>query len=658
MSDSIQSNAELERCRIAAESMELGIWEYSFATDTMVWNDRVYRLFERDVAAGPIPFHLWREMVLDRAFFDHGKDAPFYETVSIILPDGRFRYMTSAAVTIRDADTTPARVIGALRDVTERTLAEEALEEATVHARELAAEAQTANRTKSEFLANMSHEIRTPMNGVIGMAELLKDTPLSDEQTQMVDTIARSGTALLTLINDILDFSKVEAGRMNLEEVEFSLRDVFTDVAAILQPQVRGQDVTITVTVDDNVPARTVGDPGRVQQILMNLGSNAVKFTTSGTIRFTASANVLDDGKQIEVHGNVEDTGIGIPPEQLNHIFDPFLQADAGTTRRYGGTGLGLSIVKRLLRAMGGDVSVTSTVGQGSTFSWTAQFRMPASQPESGTATSRAPEATTEKTKDAAAHRILLVEDNHVNRLVAQKMLAHAGHVVQTAEHGHEAIEHLQSGAFDLILMDVQMPEMDGYEATRRIRAGAAGKQAASVPIIALTANALSGDREAAKDAGMDDYISKPFSRSQLVEMVRKWGAAETSQTAATDEGKLIAVRKYLDADRLRERLLYDETLIREVVHAYIKDGSSLVSEIIAAVAFGNATVAQTAAHRLKGASGNVVATRVEELSRRIEHAARDGTLADEGTTATHLSRAFHRTRAILHQEFGDVVES
>lgn len=584
-----------ERHRIAAESMELGIWEYNFHTHTVVWNDRTYDLFNRDRGEGPFPFHVWREMVLARnTLSTDGDDAPFYETVPVILPDGRFRYMISAAVTVRDSRRKPLRIIGALRDVTERTLAEEALEDATARARKLAAVAQEANRAKSEFLANMSHEIRTPMNAVIGMAELLQDTVLSNEQSQMVDTIDRSGHALLALINDILDFSKVEAGQINLEKVDFSVRDVLADVAAILSSQTGDTEVKIAVEVDDSVPPVVVGDPGRLRQILMNLGSNAVKFTERGSVRFTVSADDTQAGDQIELRGTVEDTGIGISADKIEGIFDPFLQAEAGTTRRFGGTGLGLTIVQRLLQQMEGDITVTSTVGQGSTFSWTARFgvasrravasvRRPHASPPGDTPASAAP---------VTPARILLVEDNQVNRLVAKTMLDKAHHSVSMAENGVAAITMLQTQIFDLVFLDVHMPEMDGYEATRRIRAGAAGEAAATVPIVALTANALSDDRDKAREAGMDDYVSKPFTQARLLEVVHTYGgtrsraatgigdaadapdATEAASTQAASpepltstpvdtadpdvrEGSdLVAVREYLDVDLLRERLM------------------------------------------------------------------------------------------------------
>jgi signal transduction histidine kinase/DNA-binding NarL/FixJ family response regulator/HPt (histidine-containing phosphotransfer) domain-containing protein len=691
LSEMAQRGAETDRYRVAAESMNLGIWDYDISTDTMVWNEKTYELFNRDRIDGPVPFHLWKEMILPRNALDHVETGtPFYETIPVILPDGRFRYMTSAAVTVRGTDRTPRRVIGALQDVTERILAEEELENATAHARDLAAEAQAANRAKSEFLANMSHEIRTPMNGVIGMADLLRDTPLSDEQRELIDTIDRSGTALLTLINDILDFSKVEAGHLHLEAVEFAIRDIFTDVAAILRPQIAGKDIEITVLVDESVPYTVVGDPGRLRQILINFGSNAVKFTEQGTVRFSASAAFLYDGEVVEIRGSVQDTGIGIPPDRIDSIFDPFLQADAGTTRRFGGTGLGLSIVKRLLQEMGGDVTVASVEGRGTTFTWTARFGLVAAEPES---VLQAPYpgrsagdyrkdpgtiavATTGSGAEVPRSRILLVEDNRVNQLVAEKMLSKAGHSVRIAANGIEAIDRLRTEEFDLVFMDVQMPEMDGYEATRRIRAGAAGPGAARLPIIALTANALAGDSDAARDAGMDDYISKPFTRTRLTEVVDSWGnrrldgsdtfiSSSQGSLASTDQpdgdddggGGFVPVRAYLDADRLRERLMYDESLAREISHEYVTDGVSLVRKIRDAVACADAEVAQSAAHRLKGASGNLLAMRVEELSRRIEDASRSGDVSGMEATTEDLHHAFERTRYIIQQEFMDAIQ-
>jgi CheY-like chemotaxis protein len=566
--------------------------------------------------------------------------------------------------------------------VTERTLAEEALEEATIRARELAADAQEASRAKSEFLANMSHEIRTPMNAVIGMADLLNDTPLSEEQTEMVDTIGRSGNALLSLINDILDFSKVEAGHLHLETVDFSIREILTDVVAILSPQVVDSEVTIDVTVDDSVPPVLIGDPGRLRQILMNLGSNAVKFTTHGSVRFTVSAVPLDEDGSIEIQGSVSDTGIGIPADKMTEIFDPFLQAEAGTTRRFGGTGLGLSIVRSLLQKMGGDVTVSSTEGRGSTFTWTARFGAATAEPTRVAAGHPAFEAGSADVISgmeypAAPHsagvsrRILLVEDNRINQLVARTMLTKANHIVQVAETGVEALRILQTETFDLVLMDVQMPEMDGYEATRQIRAGIAGTAAAATPIVAMTANALPEDRDAAHEAGMDDYISKPFTQVRLMGVVAAWGAGAAGDGATsgsvrrtdnapdntTGDENLIAVREYVDADRLRERLMYDESLIREILREYITNGAALVGKITEAIATADATTVRDAAHRLTGSSGNVLAARVGESSREIERAARENRLDGLSAAGERLAAHFDRTCQIMRQEFRDATD-
>jgi two-component system sensor histidine kinase/response regulator len=357
-------------------------------------------------------------------------------------------------------------------------------------------------------------------------------------------------------------------------------------------------------------------------------------------------------------------------------IFDPFLQAEAGTTRRFGGTGLGLSIVRSLLQKMGGDVTVTSTEGHGSTFTWTARFGV-------STAEQKSVETSQRDSAEPAAHggpgtvrpvaaarpavvarRILLVEDNRINQLVARTMLTKASHTVQVAENGFEALQMLQTETFDLVLMDVQMPEMDGYEATRQVRAGIAGAAAATMPIVAMTANALPEDRDAAREAGMDDYISKPFTQVRLLGVVEKWAGTAVEEPAppatalptdnAPDGENLIAVREYVDADRLRKRLMHDEPLTREIVREYIKDGTALVREIREAISSADVATVREAAHRLNGASGNVLAERVREVSSEIENAVRESHHPAFPEIGERLAAVFSRTCQIMRQEFGD----
>jgi signal transduction histidine kinase/ActR/RegA family two-component response regulator len=382
----------------------------------------------------------------------------------------------------------------------------------------LAREAITASQAKSEFLANMSHEIRTPMNAVLGFAELLSQEPLADEQLRFVRAILDSGNNLLCLINDILDFSKIEAGKLNLELVESDLSQILESIQSLLGPSAGDKKIAFRILQCDRLPRRIRTDPIRLKQCLINLVSNAIKFTVKGHVYLNVSLETAE-GQPDRIRFDVEDTGIGIAPDQLERIFEAFTQADSSTTREYGGTGLGLTITKRLAELLGGILTVASQPGHGSVF--TLRLPLIPLGPVSETTDRYAWVQEMEPAKPTNREgqgRALIVEDNSSNQILAELMLGKMGWQTDTAADGVEAIQRVQEKAYDLILMDMQMPNMNGYEATRTLR-----RQGVRATIVALTANAMVGDAEKCRQAGCDEYLSKPILKDELAALLNKY---------------------------------------------------------------------------------------------------------------------------------------
>ena len=418
----------------------------------------------------------------------------------------------------------PSGVVGAIQDITSRKEAElesllltQNLEQQTAIAAQMAADARAASAAKSDFLATMSHEIRTPLNGIVGFTRLLEDSQLTPDQRQFVETLRSSSDSLLHLVNDILDFSKIEAGKIDLDEGDFSPKALVAEVVTLFEPRARERRNSLELRVAPNVPSAVFGDGQRWRQIVVNLVGNAVKFTEEGRVELVVTA---DRG---ELRTSVRDTGIGISPESQAVLFEKFTQADSSTTRRFGGTGLGLAICRRLVDLMGGRLSVESALGQGSTFQFTVPLRHAVGLPEPASSVFQA-------ARSYRGLKVLVAEDNLVNQRLLVALLTRHGCEVEVVGNGAVAVQRVEQSRWDLVLMDCHMPEVDGFEATRRIRAWERA-HGGHVCIIAVTASALASDLQACFDSGMDDCLSKPLDIDELSRRLAKVAMARPSAT-------------------------------------------------------------------------------------------------------------------------------
>jgi len=523
----------LEHLRLAVKAGRAGTWDHDLASGEVTWDEQMLAIYGKTTADVEPGVERWHEAIHPdditkaKAVYETGlrpgSDSFELEFRISRRTDKAERVIRAIGSIIRDETGQPVRMSGINWDVTEERIREQKLTAALIHEKELAEKARAGDQAKSEFLAVMSHEVRTPLNGILGFAELLSQVPtLTPEYQGYARTIVQSGESLLRILDDILDFSRLEAGRVEIETAPFLPRELLEDIRCLLARQAAEKDLQLLVFVAPSTPEYLLGDAGRLRQILLNLAGNAIKFTEQGSILISLEPVV--DSKNILVF-SVKDTGSGIATEQLDRIFQPFIQVDSSISRRHGGTGLGLAISRRLTELLGGALSVQSRPGQGSEFFVTVPFST-LEKPSTRPVESEIPLDATFASRHPL--RILLVEDDTVNLKLIQTLIRRLGYDPLTAANGREAVDTYLKNHPDCLLMDLQMPEMDGIEATRRIRESDRGTGTTPPFISAITANIFPADRQRCFDVGMNDYLNKPVKMANLAQVLLR---ASTSRT-------------------------------------------------------------------------------------------------------------------------------
>ncbi|MFP4299218.1 MAG: ATP-binding protein [Spirulinaceae cyanobacterium] len=634
---------------------KVGSWDFDLVQQTVTWSRELYRIFEveEDIVVPRPDLTIQQIHPDDRERFHQEvlaaieQNQAFDTDLKIITQKDNIRFIQSKGQPIQNPQGEFIKYVGTVADITERKQIEAIAEQAKENA-------IAAAEAKSLFLATMSHEIRTPMNGTIGMLQLLQNSQLTSEQRSRLNLALSSAESLLTLINDILDFSKIEAGKLELETIDFDLHACIEDVAKTMTLSAQQKELDLILDLEGVQQNIVKGDPSRLRQILINLISNAIKFTHQGTI--TLSASLTSVAQKRLLTARVKDTGIGIPPEKIPTLFDTFTQVDASTTRHYGGTGLGLAIVKQLCELMGGAISVQSEVGKGSEFTFTLTFQQGETIPH--------PRTVTPSSLNTEQVRLLLVEDNQINQLVIQGILEQQGFQnFDLAQNGVEALKLLQNSppddAYTLILMDCLMPEMDGYEATRRIRAGQAGVAYQTIPIIALTANAMVRDREKCLEVGMNAHLPKPIQPQALNQVLAQWlpplAEIPKNQVLPHTPPKTMLIFK---PDSLLELFAGNQINASEFCDLVIEDINTAILALEKALRQDDAAAVRLHAHSIRGAASNAYAVALTEVCSKIEQAAQANNLNLAASYLEELHQQFQQLQAAIRQWQQEILTS
>ena len=624
----MERHQTMRRLEEAQELAKVGSWGLDLATNELNCTTMVYRIFEREpgefktLADYVCAVHPGDQESLARIFkkaFEDGGGFRFDHR--ILFDQGREKYVSLQGRAQFNEYNRPITLNGTMQDITERKQVEELIRKTRL--------AEERATLKQEFLAKTSHEIRTPLNPILLLTKMLLDSDISTQQREYLNAIKTAGDTLLAVVNDVLDLSKIEAGKIDFNRTHFDLEQRFDSLREMLEFNAREKGLDLKFHLNPDVPRYLVGDPVRLTQVLLNLIGNAIKFTNRGGVNVSVK-KLKQEGKYITLQFEVADTGIGIPDDKLSMIFDSFRQVENEINLRHGGTGLGLSIVKQLVKLQGGKIHVSSKVNEGSVFAFDLMFEL--GEKEQG-----APKESVVIDKDRLKGiQILLVEDNPINQMVTKAVLDDWGIDVDIAMHGKQCIQHLGKRSYDLILMDLQMPEMDGYEATRYIRSQTT-EPTKSIPIIALTANAFSGMDDECMKIGMNDYISKPFDKGALytkivqharprrgekLQQPHSSGPDDRPEIAASTSGngtRIAKAKKLTDLSYLKDLAGGDNSLIQRAVGKFLESTPETIREMDVCLASRSYLDLSKLAHKLKSSVATMGMTEAKEAMFSIE---------------------------------------